>query len=364
MEPRPSPLVRAAALTHFAEEAHKLGLNAAHLLAEAGLPSHCLADPDLKVSARAVCQVLEWAAERGQEPAFALRMVQQRRLSNIGPLALLVRDQPTLRDALESIVRHLHLHNEALGISIEPDEPDGQGDLIVIREDLQDVGGPRRQAHELVVGATFKMLGLFLGSGWQPRWVCFAHTAPADTTMHRRLFGTQLAFGCEFSGLVCAAADLAAPNPGADPVLARYALRMIDDAAARPAAFSARVRELIVLLLPRGHCRVERVAQHLGVDRRTIGRRLAAEGTSFSTLLDQVRVDLMGRYRADGRRALSDVCALLGFSAPSALSRWHRQRFGRCARAEGSAPAGERAGQDPGRGGALSPLLAARHSGK
>jgi len=222
LEPHSIPLVRAAALTHFAEVAQQCGLDALQLLADAGLPSRCLEDPDLKVSARAVCQVLERAAERAREPAFALRMAQQRRLSNIGPLALVVRDQPTLRDALESIVRYQHLHNEALGISIEP-----SGDLVLIREDLLlDLGAPLRQAHELVVGVTFKVLGLFLGAGWHPRLVCFAHAAPADMTLHRRLFGAEIAFGCEFSGLVCAAADLTAPNPGADPVLARYALQM------------------------------------------------------------------------------------------------------------------------------------------
>lgn len=328
MERPAVPLVRAAALTHFANVAQQFGLDAATLLAEVGLPTRCLEDPDLKVSARAVCQVLERAAERAREPAFALRMVQQRRLSNIGPLALLVRDQPTLRDVLESIVRYLHLHNEALGISVEP-----SGDLVLIREDLLlDLGASQRQAHELVVGVTFKVLGLVLGAGWHPRLVCFAHTAPAETALHRHLFGTELAFGCEFSGLVCAAADLAAPNPGADPVLARYALQMISDPLQRPAAWRARVHELIVLMLPRGHCGVERVAQHLGVDRRTVCRHLAAEGTSFSALLDQVRAELMARYRADGQRSLAEVSALLGFSAPSALSRWHRQRFGTAAR--------------------------------
>lgn len=328
MEPHSIPLVRAAALTHFAEVAQQCGLDALQLLADAGLPSRCLEDPDLKVSARAVCQVLERAAERAREPAFALRMAQQRRLSNIGPLALVVRDQPTLRDALESIVRYLHLHNEALGISLEP-----SGDLVLIREDLLlDVGPSLRQAHELVVAATYKVLGLFLGAAWRPRLVCFAHGAPADTSAHRRLFGAELAFGCEFSGLVCAAADLTAPNPGADPVLARYALQMLSDPLQRSAAWSARVHELIVLMLPRGHCRVERVAQHLGVDRRTVCRHLAAEGTSFSAVLDQVRAELMTRYRADGRRPLAEVSALLGFSAPSALSRWHRQRFGVAAR--------------------------------
>jgi AraC-like DNA-binding protein len=91
---------------------------------------------------------------------------------------------------------------------------------------------------------------------------------------------------------------------------------------------SDRVRQLIVLLLPLGHCRVEVVAQHLGVDRRTVARHLAAEGLTFREMVDALRGDLVVRYLAERSRPLSDVSALLGFAAPSAFARWHRQRFG------------------------------------
>ena len=89
-----------------------------------------------------------------------------------------------------------------------------------------------------------------------------------------------------------------------------------------------RVRRLIVLLLPRGLCRVEVVAQHLGVDRRTVHRQLAAEGTSFSALVQAERRELARRYVEGNERALSQVSALLGFAAPSAFSRWYRGSFG------------------------------------
>jgi AraC-like DNA-binding protein len=88
------------------------------------------------------------------------------------------------------------------------------------------------------------------------------------------------------------------------------------------------VRQLIVLLLPRGLCRIEVVAQHLGVDRRTVHRRLLGEGTSFSALLEAERRALAGRYVAGTERPLTEVAALLGFTAPSAFSRWYRGSFG------------------------------------
>ena len=103
---------------------------------------------------------------------------------------------------------------------------------------------------------------------------------------------------------------------------------------------SDRVHQLVVLLLPRGLCRVEVVAQHLGVDRRTVARQLADEKTSFSALVNELRCNLFARYLKDGKRSLTEVSALLGFSASSAFSRWHRQQFGIAARQLRSQQAG------------------------
>ncbi len=321
-------LVRSASLHQFAEVAAACGLDARALVREVGLPLRCLDEADLKIPAASVGRLLELAARRGNEPAFGLRMAQSRRLSNLGPLAMLVRDEPTLRHVLEALVRHIHLHNEALVLRIEQ-----VGQLVSIRTELAHEGSePQRQATELVMAVTHRVLGIFLGASWQPRLVCFVHRAPASDAMHRRVFGPAVQFGHEFNGVVCRAADLDAPNPGADPVMSRYAQGLLAHRLHAPLGPADRVRQLVVLLLPRGHCRAEVVAQHLGVDRRTVARQLAAAGTSFSALVDELRRDLFERYRRDGARSLGEVSALLGFSAPSAFSRWHRREFQTAAR--------------------------------
>src|SRR5262245_16434411 len=93
-------LVRSASLTSFGDVAAQCGLDARELLREVGLPARCLDDPDLMVSAHLVRNVLELAAKRSGEYAFGLRMAEFRRLSNLGPLGMLIRDEPTLRHAL------------------------------------------------------------------------------------------------------------------------------------------------------------------------------------------------------------------------------------------------------------------------
>ena len=89
-----------------------------------------------------------------------------------------------------------------------------------------------------------------------------------------------------------------------------------------------KVRRLVREMLPLGRCSVEKVAQHLGVDRRTVHRHLAQRGETFSSLVDDVRGELAEGYLEGNKGGLTDVADLLGFSALSALSRWHKRHFG------------------------------------
>ena len=317
-------LLRAATLTNFELVANECGLDARALVAELGLPPRCLDDPDLPVPAAGVAALLELAAERGHEPAFGLRMAAARRLSNLGPLGLLVRDQPTLRHALGALVHHIHMHNETLSITLE----EGDGGVTIREETVIEGGAPTRQAVEMAMATTFRVLTIFLGESWRPRLVSFRHPAPPDVAWPHRIFGRAVAYGQEINGIVCNAADLDAPNPGADPVMARYTRLLLEADPGKHPPMSDRVRRLAVLLLPRGHCRVEVIARHLGVDRRTVANHLAAERTTFSALVDGMRRELLERYLKEGSRQLSEVSALLGFTEPSSFSRWHRRQFG------------------------------------
>jgi AraC-like DNA-binding protein len=91
---------------------------------------------------------------------------------------------------------------------------------------------------------------------------------------------------------------------------------------------SAEVRSLVRDMLPLGGCSVEEVAHHLGVDRRTVHRHLARGGETFSSLMDEVRAELAESYLEGNKRHLTEVAQLLGFSALSAFSRWHKRHFG------------------------------------
>jgi len=319
-----SGLIRSASLTHYADVARQVGLDCRRMLREFGLPPHCLQDPELRIPLDSVRQLLEVSAERSGTEAFGLLMAEARLLSNLGPLGLLIREQPTLRLAIDAFVHHGRQLNEALYLTVEE-----SANVVILREELiAGRTGPVRQSTELAIGVAFRMLRNFLGSEWRPRRVCFAHDAPASRTVHERVFGPNVEFGHDFNGIVCARGDLEVLNPNADPEMARLARRMLEAEHSGDPDMSAQVRDLVVTLLGYGDCSIDRAAQHLGVDRRTIHRHLQREGKTFSNIVDAVRRELAQRYLKDSRRSLAEVASLLGFSAPSGFSRWYRTQFG------------------------------------
>ena len=318
-------LVRAASLTNYAEVARAAGLDPSRMLADAGLGSDALREPDLRIPAERVALLLENSAAASGMEGFGLRMAETRQLSNLGPVGLLMRDQPTLRESLFVLLRYHAMLNGSLSLMIE--EAAG---VVVVREAVMvGTAQPVRQAIELAVGVIVRLMRQSLGADWRPRRACFAHPAPRDPSVHLRLFGPCVEFGHDFDGIVCAKADLDAPNPSADPAMARYAQQLLDVAmASQGPSILDDVRRTVLLLLPSGRCSIEQVAAHLGVVCRTIQRRLADQGMSFSSLVNELRVELATRHVLECDRPLTEVAAMLGFSAPSGFSRWYHTQFG------------------------------------
>jgi len=316
-------LIRAAALTNFFNVAQERGLNVQPLLRRAGLKQSLLADPDFRVPLGACVTLLEAAAAASGCDNFGLRMAESRQLADFGIVSLLISRQPSLRAALATLIRYRHLVNDSIAMLLEE-----AGNAVIIRVEVV-AGVPSRQAEELAMGVVFRLCGALLGGRWQPLSVSFTHAAPADPRVHRRLFRCALDFNSQFNGIVCAVADLDAPNPHADPAMARYAQRVVD-ALPRPADQSVahEVRGAIALLLPMGRATGASVAQGLGLSLRTMQRALDAEGASFNGILNDVRREQATRHVENPQVPISQVAALLGYGSPSTFTRWFAGQFG------------------------------------
>lgn len=319
------PLVRSATLNGYGALARALGLDAALLMREVGLDPTDLAVPDRWISAPAVARLLDTSATTSRHPDFAVRLAEARRLSTLGPLSVVLREEPDLRSVLNLLLRYEHSYNEALRMRL--DESEGIATLRLWFEFGEPT--PSEQALALGVAALHGIMRECVGRDWRPLAICFSHRAPTDLeTIHRSL-GPGVQFEHDFTGVVFYASDLDAANTLADPLMRPYAQRFLDSVVSpRAATPTARVRELVELLLPLGKCSMNQVARALDMDERTLRRHLANDGETFSSILTSIRSGLAERHLANDRYSMADITFLLGFAAPSAFSRWFHQQFG------------------------------------
>ncbi|MFI7195477.1 hypothetical protein ACIBQ0_37610 [Nocardia nova] len=106
------------------------------------------------------------------------------------------------------------------------------------------------------------------------------------------VLGSAVEFEQSFDGIFCYSHDLEAVNPFADPLLRPHVREYLRSLAPSGESVAEQARDIIETLLPTQQCSAAIVAARLGMDRRTLHRRLARSGETFTTLLDATRLDL------------------------------------------------------------------------
>lgn len=319
-----TPLMRSASLTNFVPVAQSAGLDPYALLAAAGIGRACLENPELKMPATAFSRLLDTSARASGWQDFGLKLSENRQMSFLGPIALVMREQATARKALDTLFQNMRLQSGTTLLWLEE-----EAELAVIHVDLVGRGQVSlRQSVELTTGLLYGLMRQVMPQGWAARRVCFVHSAPKDLRTHRRVFGNRIEFDAPFTGIICRATDLDVPRQS-DPTLELYARQYVQSVNGLPAqSVSLTVRQLALTLMPSGRCSLDQIADILGVDVRTVRRRLSSEQASFTALMTALRKDLVFRYLEASARPLSEVAQLLGFSSLSAFSRWFRGEFG------------------------------------
>jgi AraC-like DNA-binding protein len=318
------PLARSQILTGYAPLARSLGLSPDRLVKLVDLDLSMLDELDSRISARAFAELLERSAEAAKVEDFGLRLAESRDVGILGPVGIVIYQEPDLRSALRSLIRYLPVHNESLALRLEEERGIAVLSMEVQLSGLDDV----RQVTELSLGAFFRILCRLAGPHWKPHRICFEHKAPRNIVIHRSFFRCRVDFEQDCNAIVFPAFDLDAQLAMSDAMLARYAHRYLDSIMEhRTASASEKVRELIRVSISSGRCSTDNVARSLGVDRRTVHRYLSETDESFSSVLTEVRTEMATRL-LHSHRPVCDIANMVGFSGSAAFSRWFTQAFG------------------------------------
>jgi len=123
-----TPFVRYATLNRYVDLGRELGIDPVSLMRVHGLDPSGLAHPDHRVPAAAAARLLTETATLTGHDDVGLRLAELRQISTLGPLSLVLREEPDVRSALTLLLRYEHSYNEALRMRLDED-----GDLATMR---------------------------------------------------------------------------------------------------------------------------------------------------------------------------------------------------------------------------------------
>ncbi|HWU94590.1 MAG TPA: AraC family transcriptional regulator [Sphingomonas sp.] len=317
---------RAAILTNYVSVALDVGLDPYRILADSGVSPSQLRNPEERLPRGTISAILERSAMEANCPQFAMLIAERRDLSSLGPVSLVLQQQETLEDAIRMLIRYQHLLGDLLTFNLEI-----EGDSALVRTQIvSNIDFVPRQTHEAVAAILSRAFTEIGGDAWRPECLHFMHAAPRSLEVHHRVLGCPVVFGSDVNGVVYGRDTLRARNPGYRSNLAAYANSYFEAQlpSAPPLTEADRTRRALYLLLASGHASIETVARHVSISPRTLQRRLEAEGTGFSAVLNAVRRELVVRHLLNNVHSLATVGEMLGYTSPAAFTRWFSSEFG------------------------------------
>lgn len=324
-------------------EAKRAGVALPLLLAKANLTPAQIDDPRCRLAARDQVSLLNLVAEALDDDLLGFHLARRCDLREWGLLYYVAASAGTWIEALRRTVRYASLSNEGALLDC------ALGSQLEVSLAFVGVGRhlDRQQAEcwaTLVVRLLRELTGQHVSAS-RTRFVHVRTRIPEELALY---FGGDVEFAAaadtiEFPRTIGSAAIVSA-----DPYLHRLLVQHCEEALAhrrpRRGGLQAQVEDTIAPLLPHAEVHAGDVARRLGLSRRTLARRLAAEDVTYSRLLDHMRRDLANRYLADADASISQIAWLLGYRETSAFSRAFKRWTGKSPRA---ARAGGQRGSRP-----------------
>lgn len=168
------------------------------------------------------------------------------------------------------------------------------------------------------------------GTEFNPVLVEYQRPEPKSVDDFNSFFNCKVVFNSSENKLVFKKSDVLQALPASNPDLARANDQVVIDYLRKHERSNivSKVSMLIIDALPSGTPSQQIIADQLHMSAKTLQRRLSAENTAFSALLDDVRIGLAKNYLNQEWRSIGEICYLLGYTEPSNFTRWFRRLTG------------------------------------
>ena len=296
------------------------GVDVKPLLRELAIDPRIIKQPDSRLRLEQVLRFYEGIDALIEDKSAWLQAGEFWHPDHLGTLGYAWLSSRTLFDAFDRLKRFSKLVSEGFHLDVMEDDKQQLFSLAIRFTE------PERATQLRIDGFLSLLLAMVqanAGKEFHPLSIAIAHPAPKHTAAYFRLFQCPVEFdtpNTQFTLNLQDAMQELTQSPSAlselhDQLMQKYLSKLSDD------NIIERVKKAIIEELPSGRISDARIARAMYMNRRTLQRRLQAQGTTFKTLLTEVRMNLADQFLRDTRKSLSEISFLLGFSELSAFSR-------------------------------------------
>lgn len=322
-----TPHVAAGYVDLFCRLLEQRGIARERLLAGTGVGAADLAAPGARIPDQQMLRIVARALELTGDPSLGFQFGLTMNIKTHGFLGYAALSSETLGDAIDLAVRYFRTRTTGMDLQFFI-----EGDTAVLQlEERVPMG-------EYLPFAIETLLAMFHTARLQlvkepPSPDGEARVTYAEQPYHRQLLqlaGAKIHFNCSANQIRFPAAELKRRIDFADPQLVRMAaaqceeeLKKLSDEEGLLGEVRRRARRLLA-----EDPSLERVADELHMAPRTLRRRLAALGTSYHDIVEQLRRGLAVEYLQQGDRPVERIAEQLGYSDPSNFGRAFRRWTG------------------------------------
>lgn len=319
------PMILASTFNGFKEFALEKQLDLEAMLEHADLDDVDLVTYDHHISLNKFSEALEFASRKTGDRFFGLHYGEFYKPGSSGAFGYVLLNSPTVRDALNNIVRYMNIFVTIR--NIEFIEENGVGTLIW---SYPFNFHPRSQYVDLAITFVLERLRLGAGKDWMPLSVQIEHKGSVDQSEYVRVFGKRITFNGKDNRITLDATALNAKMPDADHmlyhVIKNFCGRLIQERG-HEGRLARRLRIAIVEGLSQGKSTLEDIAGIAGLSVSIIRKDLDELGTTYQYILNDTRFSLADYYLRDTNLPLTEIALLLGFSELSAFTRASKRWF-------------------------------------
>jgi AraC-like DNA-binding protein len=325
MNQAPVPTIQAAATAGILEHTRDNGGDVSAVLRQANLTLDDFKRPEKRLPLPSFVRLIESASRATGDAWFGAHLGQVCPLGALGLPGHIATLAPTVAEALQSFARHYPLLGDATDVQLRLDDDRCSFTYRVLDEE----SWPRRQDAEQVLTMVVSLIRRWVDPRWAPQVVWFEHRPPGNSAEIERILGCPVRFNCATNTVWFDGAGATRPNPDADPASFQLLSWFADSVAGQPQRPAQSLTDQVLAAIDAcanlGDGSVEPVARSLGLQARTLQRRLRAVDTSFHDLHERYRQAQAAKLLEGSELPPKEIAHRLGYANASSFIRAFRR---------------------------------------